>query len=69
MNGRHFLPCLVLAAVVAALIGVAGVSSATVFTVGAALACPLVMVVMMRAMGGHAVQNPAGDERQTGEAK
>ena len=52
MNARHFVPCLVVAAVAAALIGVAGVSSATLLTVAAALACPLVMVLMMRSMGG-----------------
>ena len=70
MNARHFVPCLVVVAVAAGLLVVAGVSFATLVTVGAALACPLVMVLMMRSMGGaHAHQGHAGDGRQVGEAK
>jgi choline-glycine betaine transporter len=70
MNARHYVPCLVVAAVAAVLLGVAGVSSATLVTVGAALACPLVMVLMMRSMGGaHAHQDHAGAADQVGDAK
>ena len=70
MNARHFVPCLVVVAVAAALLAVAGVSSATLISVGAALACPLAMVLMMRSMGGaHARPDHAGDGRQVGEAK
>jgi hypothetical protein len=69
MNARHFVPCLVAAAVAAVLLGVTGVSSATLLTVGAALACPLMMVLMMRSMArGHARQDHAGDGRQVGVA-
>ena len=70
MNARHFVPCLVVAAVAAGLLALAGVSSATLLTVGAALACPLAMVLMMRSMGGaHAHQGHAGDSGQVGDAK
>ncbi len=70
MHARHFVPCVLAALVAAALIGVAGVSSATLFTAGAALACPLVMVLMMRSMGGaHAHRDHAGAPDQVGEAK
>jgi hypothetical protein len=70
MNVRHLAPCLVAAAVAAILLAVAGVSSATLLTVGAALACPLAMVVMMRSMGGaRAHQDRAGEGRQVGDAK
>lgn len=69
MHARHFVPCLVFVAVAAGLLAVAGVSSATLLTVGAALACPLVMVLMMRSMGGrHAHKDHAGAD-QVGEAK
>ena len=69
MNARHFVPCLVAVAVAAALLAVAGVSSATLLTVGVALACPLAMVLMMRSMGGaHAHQDRAGAD-QVGEAR
>ena len=69
MNVRHFVPCLVVVAIAATLLAMAGVSSATLLTVGAALACPLVMVLMMRSMGGrHAHQDHAGAD-QVGEAK
>ena len=70
MNARHFVPCLIAAAVAAVLLGLTGVSSATLLTVGAALACPLAMVLMMRSMGGaHAHQDHAGEGRQVGDAK
>ncbi|HET7718424.1 MAG TPA: DUF2933 domain-containing protein [Acidimicrobiales bacterium] len=70
MNARHFVPCLVAAVVAAALLAVAGVSSATLLTLGAALACPLAMVLMMRSMGGaHAHQDRAGTADQVGDAK
>lgn len=70
MNARHFVPCLVAVAVAAALLAVAGVSSATLITAGAALACPLMMVLMMRSMAGaHAHRDHAGDGRQVGDAK
>ena len=70
MNARHFVPCLVAAVVAAALLAVAGVSSATLLTLGAALACPLAMVLMMRSMGGaHAHQDRAGGGPQVGDAK
>jgi len=70
MNARHFVPCLVLVAVAAGVLAVAGVSSATLLTVGVALACPLMMVLMMRSMGGaHARRDHAGDGRQVGDAK
>jgi hypothetical protein len=70
MNARHLVPCLVAAAAAAVLLGVAGVSSATLLTVGAALACPLVMVLMMRSMGGaHAHRDHAGDGHQLDDAK
>ena len=69
MNARHFVPCLVAVVVAAALLAVAGVSSATLLTAGAALACPLAMVLMMRSMGGaHAHQDHAGDA-QVGDPK
>ena len=70
MNARHYVPCLVAAAAAAVLLGVAGISPATLVMVGAALACPLVMVLMMRSMGGaHAHQDHAGAADQVGEAK
>lgn len=70
MNARHFVPCLLAVALAAGLLAVAGVSSATLLTVGAALACPLAMVLMMRSMGGaHAHQDRAGGEPQVGDAQ
>lgn len=70
MPARHFVPCLVVVALAAVLIGAAGVSSATLFTAGVALACPLAMVLMMRSMGGaHAHQDRAGAADQVGEAR
>jgi hypothetical protein len=69
MNARHLVPCLVFVAVAAGVLAVAGVSSATLLTVGVALACPLMMVLMMRSMGGaHAHRDHAGAD-QAGEAK
>ena len=69
MNARHFVPCLVFVAVAAGVLAVSGVSSATLLTVGVALACPLMMVLMMRSMGGaHAHQDHVGAD-QVGEAK
>lgn len=53
MEIRHFLPCLVLVAAATAVLLVGGVSAGGLATVALVLACPLMMVVMMRSMGGH----------------
>jgi hypothetical protein len=52
MQTRHLLPCLVLVAAAIVLV-VAGVSAARLLTLAGVLACPLMMVLMMRSMAGH----------------
>lgn len=53
MQTRHFVPCLVLVAAAVALLVVGGVSAGGLVTFAGVLACPLMMVFMMRSMTGH----------------
>lgn len=54
MNRNHFTHCLVGFAAVAGLLVVSGVRAGTLVYLAAVLACPLMMIVMMRGMaGGH----------------
>lgn len=53
MQARHFVPCLVLVSAAVALLLVGGVSAGGLATLAVVLACPLMMVFMMRSMGGH----------------
>lgn len=50
---RHFIPCLVLVTAAVALLVVGGVSAGGLVTLAVVLACPLMMVFMMRSMTGH----------------
>jgi amino acid permease len=52
MQQSKWLPCLLLAAATAAILMVAGVSLASFLPFVVALACPLMMLVMMRGMAG-----------------
>lgn len=53
MRTRHFVPCLVLVIAAVALLLVGGVSAGGLVTVAVVLACPVMMVFMMRSMTGH----------------
>lgn len=53
MRARHFVPCLILVTAAVALLLVGGVSSRGLATVAVVLACPAMMVFMMRSMSGH----------------
>ena len=53
MKSRHFIPCLVLVSAAVALLLIGGVSAGGLVTLAVVLACPLMMVVMMRSMAGH----------------
>ena len=53
MQARHFLPCLVLVSAGVALLLVSGVSASGLGIFAVVLACPLMMFLMMRSMGGH----------------
>lgn len=53
MQARHFVPCLVLVSAAVALLLIGGFSAGGLVTVAVVLACPLMMVFMMRSMAGH----------------
>lgn len=53
MRTRHFVPCLVLVTAAVALLLVGGVSAGGMVTLAVVLACPVMMVFMMRSMSGH----------------
>lgn len=54
MKPIHYVQCLVGVAIAAVLLLALGVSSSTLGFLAVALACPLMMVIMMRAMvAGH----------------
>ncbi len=53
MKSRHFVPCLVLVSAAVALLLIGGVSAGGLVTLAVVLACPSMMVVMMRSVGGH----------------
>ena len=53
MQTRHFVPCLVLVTAAVALLLLGGVSAGGLVTLAVVLACPLMMVSMMRSMTGH----------------
>ena len=60
MQIRNFVPCLVLVTAAAALLLIGGVSGSGLVTVAVVLACPLMMVFMMRSMTGHG-DSPTND--------
>lgn len=53
MKARHLVPCVVLVSAAVALLLVGGVSAGGLVTLAVVLACPLMMVFMMRSMAGH----------------
>lgn len=64
MQARHFVPCFVLVAAAAAVLLVGGISANGLVTLALVLACPLMMVFMMRSMerrgGSHSQRDDAG---------
>ena len=66
MKNPHYRHCAVGVVLGAAVLMAFGVSASTLVVLAAALACPLMMVVMMRTMmGGHPhrpVDRPGGDD-------
>ena len=65
MKSRHFIPCLVLVSAAVALLLIGGVSAGGLVTLAVVLACPLMMVVMMRSMGGHGSGHAAREDTET----
>lgn len=65
MQTRHFIPCLVLVSAAVALLLIGGVSAGGLLTLAVVLACPLMMVVMMRSMGRHASGPADRNESET----
>lgn len=53
MRTRRFVPCLVLVTAAVALLLVGGVSAGGLATLAVVLACPVMMVFMMRTMTSH----------------
>ncbi len=53
MQARHFVPCLVVVTAAVAPLLAGGVSAAGLATLAIVLACPLMMVFIMRSMGGY----------------
>ena len=62
MKNLHFGHCLVGMAFAAVVLVVLGVSGGTLVVLGAALACPLMMLVMMRSMMGDQGHSPDRDD-------
>jgi hypothetical protein len=65
MKNLHYGHCTVGVVIAGVVLVAAGVSASSLVLVAAALACPLMMVLMMRAMmGGHAARpaDRAGDD-------
>lgn len=65
MQARHFVPCLVLVTAAVALLLVGGVSAGGLVTLAVVLACPLMMVVMMRSMAGHGSGHADHEDTET----
>ncbi len=65
MQARHFVPCLVLVSAAVALLLIGGVSAGGLVTVAVVLACPLMMVFMMRSMGGHGSGHADHEDAET----
>ena len=64
MKNLHFGHCLVGMAFAAVVLVALGVSGGTLVVLGAALACPLMMLVMMRSMMGDRSRQP---DREPGD--
>ena len=67
MQRDHLTHCLVGVAVAAGVLLLLGVRAGTLLSLGVALACPLMMVLMMRGMmaaGGHGA-HPGGQPEPT----
>lgn len=60
MGRIHLTHCLVGMAAAVALLLAFGVQAGTIFAIGAALLCPLMMVFCMRHMFGHGASHHAG---------
>lgn len=65
MKSRHFIPCLVLVSAAVALLLIGGVSAGGLVTVAVVLACPLMMVFMMRSMRGHGSSQADHEDAET----
>ncbi len=65
MQARHFVPCLVLVTAAVALLLVGGVSAGGLVPLAVVLACPLMMVFMMRSMGGHGSGHTHHEDTET----
>jgi hypothetical protein len=65
MNNLHFGHCLVGLALAAVVLIALGVSGGTLVVLGAALACPLMMIVMVRSMMGGQAEHTDQERRDT----
>ena len=65
MKRRHLTHCLVGVAIAVAVLLAFGVKPGTLVFLAATLACPLMMIVMMRAMAGAGDSRDHGDQSRT----
>ena len=65
MKGIHLTQCLVGMGAAVILLLAFGVQAGTLVYIAAALACPLMMIVMMRAMAGAGDSRDHGDQSRT----
>ena len=63
MTGKHLTPCLVGIVAAVGLLLAFGVQVGTLAALAAVLACPLMMLLMMRGMAGHHAGSGKADPR------